>query len=821
MHRLCLVPTVVLCLLVNAALFAQTGEIAGKVTDYYLGHPLASVNLSLEGTNFGAATSKTGQYVIENVPPGQYVVVVSRIGYREVRKSIRVQPRQVLQLDFELVVKPVEFEEIVVERTSLIGNKDRLFKVPGSAHFLDSRDLRKFEYNDIHRALSEVPGVNIQEEDGYGLRPNIGLRGTGSERSSKISIMEDGILQAPAPYAAPAAYYFPTVARMNGIEVRKGSSQIKYGPFTTGGALNLISTPIPEHFSGYVRLSAGSDQNRAIHATAGNSLQNVGFLVETFQENTDGFKELDGGGNTGYDKKDYLFKLRLNTNPTAPIYQQLTLKLSQTDETSNETYLGLIDADFARNPVRRYAGSQKDMITTSHLQFLARHFIKPADAVDLTTSFYRTEFDRNWYKLTKIKAGPDAAAVGIADILEDPETYAAEYRIATGETSPNEDALMVKANNRSYYATGVQTQLGLRFKTFGATHQAEFGLRYHEDAMDRFQWVDAYRMVDGVMELTRPGTPGTESNRIDRARAWAGYAQFRFEFGRLQLMPGIRYEHIKLTRRDFGQSDPERTGVNLKRRENRVHATIPGIGMDYKFTPYLSAFFGVHKGFAPPGSREGTRPESSTNYELGLRVNEPFFNFTGVVFFNDYSNLLGVDLNAAGGTGTGDQFNGGNVDVYGLELSGQYDLFGGIGNPGIRLPLRLSYTFTEAKFRNTFASAYKPWGKVESGDELPYVPRHQLFASAGLELQKLSLNLSAKYLSRMRTEAGRGPISPERSTDAYLVFDASTSLEVARGVSLFATVRNLTNQIYIVARRPAGVRPGLPRKFVVGIRTQF
>ena len=62
--------------------------------------------------------------------------------------------------------------------------------------------------------------------------------------------MEDGILVAPAPYTSSSAYYFPTTGRINSVEVLKGPSSISQGPSTIGGAINMISTPIPEVNSG-------------------------------------------------------------------------------------------------------------------------------------------------------------------------------------------------------------------------------------------------------------------------------------------------------------------------------------------------------------------------------------------------------------------------------------------------------------------------------------------------------------------------------------------------------------------------------------------
>ncbi|HAM75664.1 MAG TPA: ferric citrate transporter FecA, partial [Alcanivorax sp.] len=136
----------------------------------------------------------------------------------------------------------------------IIGSNEDTFSLSGSAHVLSNEDLEKKEYTDVHRMLRDVPGVYVQEEEGYGLRPNIGIRGTGTNRSDRITVMEDGIPIAPAPYAAPAAYYFPSAGRFHGVEVLKGPDTLRYGPFTVGGALNVLSTPIPTDEAGMVQL---------------------------------------------------------------------------------------------------------------------------------------------------------------------------------------------------------------------------------------------------------------------------------------------------------------------------------------------------------------------------------------------------------------------------------------------------------------------------------------------------------------------------------------------------------------------------------------
>ena len=69
--------------------------------------------------------------------------------------------------------------------------------------------------------------------------------------------MEDGILISPAPYSSPAAYYSPTAGRMESFEIRKGSSQVKYGPHSTGGAINYVSASIPDNLKFQGNISGG------------------------------------------------------------------------------------------------------------------------------------------------------------------------------------------------------------------------------------------------------------------------------------------------------------------------------------------------------------------------------------------------------------------------------------------------------------------------------------------------------------------------------------------------------------------------------------
>ncbi len=806
---------VIAAILLSVAAVAQNTTIKGTVT-FSDNTPVIGANVILKGSSRGAATDVKGRYELKNVNPGNYSIVVSFVGYESQEKPVTAIQGNNIEENFVFTETTKELDEITVSASSILGSKHAVLNRTGSGYYVSKEELGKFNYTDINRILASVPGVNLFEEDGFGLRPNISLRGSSPIRTSKITIMEDGVLAAPAPYASPAAYYFPTAGRMDAVEILKGSSQIQYGPFTTGGAINFISVPVPAKLSASMRTSYGSFNTSNLRATVGNSHKYAGYVVDFLKYRSDGFKSIDNHAKKGFDRNDITAKLRLNTDMDKDMNHSLTLKFQYSDEDSDETYLGITEADYKASPFKRYAASAVDRMKTNHKQFTATYIFNINRNLSVRAVGYYNTFYRNWYKLDKVNIGDKAPSMAAA--LEDPAKYAEIVEVMKGLKDTQKSPLNVKANQREYVSKGVQVRTNYSFNIGNTRNDVEAGIRLHQDTEDRFHHVDKYDMIKSGMVLGVAGKPGSDDNRLIKAGAFAGYILYKFTYGNLQITPGLRYEYITISQDDYGKKDPDRKGYALKKIENKVGGTfIPGIGVNYRFSHRLSAFGGIHRGFAPPGVKADTKPENSVNYELGARLMSGSLYVEAVGFMNQYSNLLGSDMAATGGSGTLDQFNAGKVDVGGLEFLVNYNLMPRYSR--LKLPLGLSYTLTKTRFKNAFKSDV--WGEVKEGDEIPYISKHQLAANIGLEYDKINLALNARYNSGFRTKAGKGDIPAARKAGNSFIVDLTGKYNLNRHIGISLSAINLFDNRYIVSRTPAGIRPGMPRGLYAGLSITY
>lgn len=727
-------------------------------------------------------------------------------------------------------------DPVTLDPVTIIGTPEAATMVTGGATVITEDDLQKFEFTDIQRILRQVPGVSIQLEDGFGLRPNISIRGTASDRSRAITLMEDGILIAPAPYSAPAAYYFPTAGRLQGVEVLKGPAAILHGPYTTGGAVNLISTRIPARTSGQAQLEAGSDGHLRGHAWYGGSFDRGGFMVEGHEWRSDGFQSIDRSSrDTGLDKGDYLARFRVNTDPGAPQYHALELKLQYSEEDSNFSYLGLTDEDFRARPFRRYGVSELDRFENEHSQAVltwtgqfSRNFL-------LRVSAYNNDTERDWFKTETIDldGSPNAqefSGVGWFNVIQavnrgesiggfGPDELQA---ILDGALDTAPGAIELRHNAREYYSRGLQGETLSRWILGPSRHELTAGARLHRDEEDRFQQRSSYTQINGTLVLDDPGLPGNAGNRIERARAWSAWVYDRIELDRLTLTPGVRFESVSLRRVRFedriGRTDDpgSRAEDNLRDiRRNRIDVWLPGLGLKYRLTRPLNLIAGVHKGFSAPSSDPSAREEESTNGELGMRYNDGIWFVEAIGFYNDYENLVGV-CTASSGTGceVGELFSGDAVRVRGLEFRLDRDLS---PSPLYGLPFQLTYTYSDGEFRSDLADS-SFFGDAAEGDPLPYLPDHQLYVSIGYERPRFAAYASLNWIDDMCAFASCDEFE---QIDSATIVDLALHYDLTHQVQLYGLARNLFEEDGIAGRQPRGARPNLDRTFITGLRFRF
>jgi Fe(3+) dicitrate transport protein len=729
---------------------------------------------------------------------------------------------------FLLLTGAVQAEEKNIrlwDVVTVLGVKEDDVVLPGSGARVDTEDIRKHSYDDVNRALRMVPGVYLREEDGFGLFPNISLRGVDTGRSQKVTVMEDGITIAPAPYSAPAAYYSPATGRMSAIEVLKGSSQVKYGPHTTGGVVNYLSTPIPEERSWYLKTLGGSDQEFRGHIYYGDKVTTdagkFGVLVEQFYRENDGFKTIDttpdftDGDGTGFERSEPMLKLSWESPDDATRYQRLEGKIGYSDIKADETYLGLTEDDFAGNPYRRYAASRFDFIDTEHVRSYLRHLIDLSDVLSLTSTVYYNKFQRNWHKLQAVNGAnlSRVLAGGGADLLT-----------MKGEAG---GTLTVRNNNRWYEQWGVQQEVGVDFNFLNAEHAVETGIGFHSDFAQRRQHDETRtQAADGTISSTVVGAPGSESNRREESEAIRFYLRDKITFGDLTLVPGFRYEWVDYTFIDHKSGEKGTSDLSVG---------AGGLGFEYAIDERLALFGGIHQGFSVPGPRDnarsGLKEETSLTTELGAAFTSIDQAFSGsmLYFHSTFDDLLVA--NNVGGGGAGVSENVGNVVSQGIEAKLQYDL-GIATRKQFRNPYYVSFTYTNAELEgdsnSTDAESIFSGGK--SRNKVPYIPEFQFSLGSALEFEKWGVGVDGYYVDSTFTTANNTNVQVNDNgvpdarfgkTDRFFIVDLSAHYKPRQDTKLFLNLHNVGDREYIVSRHPHGPRPGRPFTAYAGVELQF
>ncbi|MDV6316716.1 TonB-dependent receptor family protein [Idiomarina sp. HP20-50] len=686
--------------------------------------------------------------------------------------------------------------ETDIEQIKIIGNKSDARSIAGSGAVIDEEQMRIEVPTDINQLMKTIPGIYVREEDGQGLRPNIGIRAATAGRVSKVTLLEDGVMMAPAPYSNPAAYYFPTTLRMSSVEVLKGAPLLRYGPQTTGGVLNLVSTPIPEAFSGQVLTEFGDNSSRDIHAYVGSTEGQFGFLLETVQRSSNGFKDIDRSSrDAGFDIEDYVAKLQWTGDR-----QSLLAKIQYSEEISNETYLGLTDADFAQNENRRYGLSEIDQMDNSHTGYSVNYAFAASENLTLNVLGYYNEFARNWFKLDGGNAYVEAANNGDVDAL------------AILHGVQDEAGLNYKNNNRAYESMGVEANARLTL----SNHNVEVGVRDHSDEMDRFQPVEIYDQVNGSLVYQDIIMPTGSNNRLEGADAISFWLTDQWQAtDALKVHFALRYEDVESYRNQFADTAREQLDST---RSNDSDEWLPGVSFTYDVSDNWQVLAGAHKGFSPlgGGAKEFQEPETSNNYEAGIRFKQGSFFAETIGFYSDFSDTT-QQCSIANPCDNGEESGSyvlGESTVAGLEVqaSNTFEL------GQFLMPVDFAYTYTQGEISQDNAVT----GLME-GDDLNDIPQNTFSVRVALDNNKGWINyVVAKYIDEMCVSVGcNRDNSRFNKTESLFVTDFVSRYEMNSNMTVYLKVENLFDQQEIVARSPHGARPNKPRTASLGVEYTF
>ncbi|MDA6067854.1 TonB-dependent receptor [Idiomarina abyssalis] len=683
-----------------------------------------------------------------------------------------------------------------IEQIKIIGSKTEARNVAGSSAVIDEGQMRIEVPSDINQLMKTIPGIYVREEDGQGLRPNIGIRAATAGRVSKVTLLEDGVMMAPAPYSNPAAYYFPTTFRMSSVEVLKGAPLLRYGPQTTGGVLNLVTTPIPEDFGGQVLTQFGENSSRDIHAHVGGTEGQWGFLLETVQRSSNGFKEIDRSGrDAGFDIEDYVAKLQWTGER-----QSLLAKVQYSEETSNETYAGLTDEDFAENPNRRYGISEIDQMNNHHDSVSLNYSLELTDSVDLNVLGYKNHFKRNWFKAGVANSLIAAANAGDEDA----------QAVLDGERDYQD--ITWTNGNRSYDSYGVEINTGIEL----ASHFIEVGVRDHTDEMDRYQLKEVYDQINGSLVFDSFILPTGGDNRLERADAISFWITDQWQAtDDLMVNLALRHEDVESSRRQF--ATPDRSELDST-RSNDSDEWLPGVSFTYDVNDNWQVLAGAHKGFSPlgGGAKDFQEPETSNNYEAGVRFNQGSFFAEAIGFYSDFSDTTqqcSIANPCDNGAESGSYVLGEST-VAGLELqaSNTFEL------GQFLMPVDLAYTYTKGEISQDNAVT-----GLMDGDELNDIPQNTFSVRVALDNNKGWVNyVVGKYIDEMCVSVGcNRDNSRFNKTESLFVTDFVSRYEVDNNMAVYFKVENLFDQQKIVARSPHGARPNKPQTASLGVEYTF
>ncbi|HEX8298857.1 MAG TPA: TonB-dependent receptor [Rubricoccaceae bacterium] len=228
-------PILILLLGLAPTLHAQTGRIAGTITDASDGTPVGTV--TVEVGSLRAATLADGRFEIPGVPAGLVTVEARRVGYAPALRSVTVRAGETVRLD--LALTPTGFGEAVIEgrATDLVGSAGAASEGHVGQDQIAPRPILR-----TGEVLETVPGLIVTQHSGSGKANQFFLRGFNLDHGTDFSASLEGV-----PFNLPTHAHGQGWLDLNSlipelidqIAFAKGPYDVRTGDFSTAGSARI------------------------------------------------------------------------------------------------------------------------------------------------------------------------------------------------------------------------------------------------------------------------------------------------------------------------------------------------------------------------------------------------------------------------------------------------------------------------------------------------------------------------------------------------------------------------------------------------------
>ena len=685
--------------------------------------------------------------------------------------------------------------------------------------FVKPQEFPTFAGNDFREVMATTPGIIVSEEPQSPII-NFGYRGLNSQRSEFMQVLEDGISLKNEQFGFPETHYTPILDAVERIELIRAGAALQYG-CQPGGALNFVMKmprlDAPFHFT--TRNVFGSYGYYRNYTEVDGTVGPFGYYLYYDHRQQDGFRE----ANSDYDLNNGSSRLVWDVTKDS----QFILTLDFYDENHGEP-----------GGMRR-----REEVNPSNSVFVEDGFTQTSRFFD------RFRLERYYAMLEYQKFFSERTELEIKAFGGYLSRWSKRQRGGGFGTLPSgPDASTNSIQLREAWTEGVDARVRHDYDLFNNVSTIAGGIYFYHALQDRTD--------------ERGFTPDAESGmlrNLNTGETWDGaiFAENRFHFGRLSIVPGMRLEFLNQSLDEQLNVAKNSDGEPLANQSDFNFVPLFGLGVGYTVVegaplsvasaPVAGGKGAESKeivsqtvtGFGPPrvelygtvsqayrpityGELVPTGASSVVNgdlkegkalqFEYGVRGKPfPYLNFDVGGFYFTFDDQIGEVILPNGFTSTE---NVGDARYIGFEAATELDILslinGGAPSPYGNLTLYGNVTLLDAEF-----TAGPNDGKTPA-----YAPNYQVKTGA---IYSYKNTFKVALLGTLvDNEFGDDGDSFEGFIPAYNVWDLTGEFRFWKGrAGVFAGIRNVFDESYWGEVREEGIMPALPRNYYGGFEFFF